>query len=157
MIKIATEKTLDENATNNSSEINQLRLKIISSATATLPKLKGTWWFKRNPDEIEHLFTNIWAFGPSRAKLNIFFDHSTKQGSDKDSPASNFGIHNCIWNSNLRQIEQTIGKVIIYKNLVLEHPSIHALHVVNYINQKGVFLKSKFSLILIFNIPNMIT
>ena len=108
MIKIATEKTLDENATNNSSEINQLRLKLISSAKATLPKLKGTCGSR---GILLRLSICSLISDHLERKLNVIFDHSTKQESDKDSPAPTLEIHNCIWNSNLRQIEQTIGKM----------------------------------------------
>uniref|UniRef100_A0A914GQR8 Tr-type G domain-containing protein n=1 Tax=Globodera rostochiensis TaxID=31243 RepID=A0A914GQR8_GLORO len=64
-----------------------------------LPKMKGSWWAKHSIAEIRRLFSRIWAFGPSRAQSNIFFN-GCPNGQD-ENPIS-------VWKGNLSSLDQAV-------------------------------------------------
>ncbi|KAI3420267.1 hypothetical protein GPALN_003583 [Globodera pallida] len=64
-----------------------------------LPKMKGSWWAKHSVAEIRRLFSRIWAFGPSRAQSNIFFN-GCPNGQD-ENPIS-------VWKGNLSSLDQAV-------------------------------------------------
>uniref|UniRef100_A0A914CGN0 Elongation factor-like 1 n=1 Tax=Acrobeloides nanus TaxID=290746 RepID=A0A914CGN0_9BILA len=80
-------------------EHEEFRTSLLKICCETLPKLKGSWWYRKSEQELSSLIERIWSFGPFRAKYNILFNAIP----DYDRPS--------IWrnsNSKLRQLDRAV-------------------------------------------------
>lgn len=59
----------DDDETARTFRDNLLRI-----AAECLPKMKGSWWYRRSDVEIRRLFEHVWAFGPPNARGNLLLN-----------------------------------------------------------------------------------
>lgn len=58
----------------NQSEHEEFRKSLLEICCDVLPKMKGSWWYRKSEQELTVLIEKIWSFGPFRAKYNILFN-----------------------------------------------------------------------------------